>query len=189
VRVSQTEDVDGTDGKAQIATLTPHEGKPTDNGIKILLLKTPGLEDYIRIAFPSLDQWYEEDVPIYTHPRDPYKRIDVLRSSRKVTVALDGVELASCVSPLFLFETGLRPRHYLPPTSVRWEYLSRSATVTYCPYKGKATYWDVHVHGKVYRDLVWEYKYPTAESAAIAGCLCFYDEKVDLTVEGVQGEK
>ena len=136
-----------------------------------------------------MDQWYEEDVPIYCHPKDPYKRIDVLHSTRTVKVGLDGVTLAESSHPLFLLETSLRTRHYLPPTSVRWEYLSKSGTETLCPYKGRANYYDVSVGGKVYRDVVWYYRYPTAESGAIAGHLCFYNEKVDVWVDGVKEEE
>ena len=62
--------------------------------------------------------------------------------------------------------------------------MRKSSTETYCPYKGKAGYWDVEVGGKVSKDLVWFYQYPTAESALVAGHLCFYNEKVDVWVDG-----
>jgi len=131
-----------------------------------------------------MDQWFEEDTPIYQHPKDPYKRIDILPSSRSIKVALDGTTLAETSNPLILLETSLRPRYYLPPTCVNWEVLRKSSTETYCPYKGKAGYWDVEVGGKVSKDLVWFYQYPTAESALVAGHLCFYNEKVDVWVDG-----
>lgn len=136
-----------------------------------------------------MDQWFEEDVPIYGHPKDPYKRIDILHSTRNVKIGIDGVTLADSSSPLLLLETTLRTRHYLPPTSVKWEYLRKSGTETLCPYKGRANYYDVVVNGKEYRDLVWYYRYPTSESAPIAGYMCFYNEKVDVWVDGEKEQR
>lgn len=152
------------------------------------MFKTPELKLLMRIDFAALDQWFEEDCPIYQHPKDPYKRIDILPSSRRVKIALEGVTLAETSSALFLFETSLRTRYYVPPTSVNWAVLSRSETVTYCPYKGRANYYHVKVGGEVFEDLVWYYQYPTAESAAVVGHLCFYNEKVDTWVDGEREE-
>lgn len=136
-----------------------------------------------------MDQWFEEEVPIYGHPKDPYKRIDILHSTRSVKIGIDGVTLADSSSPLLLLETTLRTRHYLPPTSVKWEYLRKSSTETLCPYKGRANYYDVVVNGKEYRDLVWFYRYPTSESAPIAGYMCFYNEKVDVWIDGEKEQR
>lgn len=66
-----------------------------------------------------LDQWFEEEQPIDVHPKDPYKRIDILPSARKITVKVDDVVVAeSAANNMFLYETLLRPRYYLPKTSV-----------------------------------------------------------------------
>jgi uncharacterized protein (DUF427 family) len=127
---------------------------------------------------------------VYGHPRDPYKRIEILPSSRQVRVELDGVVLAETSAPLFLLETTLRRRTYVPPTAVNWEVLRPSRQTTLCPYKGRAEYYDVCLgEGKVYSGLVWYYRYPTVESAPIAGYLCFYDEMVDVWVDGVKEER
>jgi uncharacterized protein (DUF427 family) len=156
---------------------------------RLLLFDTDALKGLYKVDFHSMDQWFEEEVPVYGHPKDPYKRIDILHSTRNVKVAVDGVTLADSSSSLFLLETTLRTRHYLPPTSVNWEYLRKSDTETLCPYKGRANYYDVIVNGKQYRDLVWYYKYPTSESAPIAGYMCFYNEKVDLWVDGEKEQR
>lgn len=177
--------VPGTDDKAHFARLMV-SNRGTEH---VIIFNTPQLNQLVRVPFHQLDQWFEEDVPIHQHPKDPYKRIDILKSTRTVKVALDGVTLAESSNPLFLLETTLRPRHYLPPTSVKWEYLSKSDTETYCPYKGRANYYHVNIKGKEYRDLVWYYTYPTAESAAIAGHLCFYNEKVDVWIDGIHEKK
>jgi uncharacterized protein (DUF427 family) len=136
-----------------------------------------------------MDEWLEEDEPVYTHPRDPYSRVDILASSRHVRVELDGVTLAESRSPRILFETGLPVRYYLPISDLRMDLLRPSQTSTHCPYKGTAGYWSVEVNGKLYEDYVWIYRAPLPESQKIAGLACFYNEKVDLYVDGALQER
>ncbi|GAA1808346.1 DUF427 domain-containing protein [Planosporangium flavigriseum] len=145
----------------------------------------PDLRDTVRLDFAAMDEWLEEDEPIYVHPRDPYSRIDILASSRHVRVEIDGVTVAESRSPRILFETGLPPRYYLPLSDLRLDLLRPSDTQTHCPYKGTAAYWSVEVNGRVHEDLVWIYRTPLPESQKIAGLACFYNEKVDLFVDGV----
>jgi len=147
------------------------------------------LRDLVRFEFAAMDEWLEEDEPIYVHPRDPYKRVDVLSSSRHVRVAVDGVTLAASSQPRILFETSLPPRYYLPLSDIRFDLLRPSATETRCPYKGTATYWSVEVNGKRYDDLVWIYRSPLPESQKIAGMACFFSEKVDLFLDGELQDK
>ena len=137
-----------------------------------------------RVEWDAMDHWFEEDEEIYVHPRDPYKRIDALKSSRHVVVSIDGIEVANSTSPVVLFETGLPPRYYLSKTDVHMDLLMPSETSTECPYKGTAEYWSVEIGDSVYEDLVWSYPFPARESAPIAGMVCFYNEKVDITLDG-----
>lgn len=103
-----------------------------------------------------LDGWFEEDEPIFVHARNPYVRVDALRSTRTVRVELDGVCLAESSSPVLVFETGLPTRYYLNRTEVDFTHLVQSATVTECPYKGTTSdYWSIDVGGGLHRDLVW----------------------------------
>jgi uncharacterized protein (DUF427 family) len=138
----------------------------------------------------STDAWYAEDERLLgSHPKDPYKRIDCLSSSREVRIKVDGVLVARSTNNVFLHETGLRPRYYLSPTSILdWSMLSYSKSSTICPYKGEASYYHPKVGGKVIEDAIWYYKYPTTESAPIQNRLCFYNEKVDVFVDGVKEE-
>ncbi len=147
------------------------------------------LRDLVRFRWDALDEWLEEDEPVYVHPRSPYVRVDILASSRRVQVAVDGVELADSHRPHILFETGLPPRYYLPLSDVRTELLEPSSTVTHCPYKGAASYWTLVIGDQRYEDFVWIYRSPLPESAKITGMACFYNEKVDLTVDGVPQER
>jgi uncharacterized protein (DUF427 family) len=143
-----------------------------------------GLRDAVRFDWAALDEVLEEDEPVYGHPRDPYTRVDALRSSRHVRVELDGVVLAESARPTILFETGLPPRYYLPLSDVRMDLLEPSQTRTLCPYKGWASYWHLILDGRRYEDFVWTYRTPLPESRPIIGLACFYNEKVDLTVDG-----
>ena len=147
------------------------------------------LRDLVRFRWAAFDEWLEEDEPVYVHPRDPYKRVDILSSSRHVEVVVDGVTVADSRRPLILFETGLPPRYYLPMTDLRTDLLRPSNSETRCPYKGTATYWSLQVGDRVYEDFVWTYRSPVAESQKIAGLLCFYNEKVDLYVDGILQER
>ncbi len=147
------------------------------------------LRDLVRVDWGAMDEWLEEDELVYVHPRSPYTRVDILASSRRVQVVLDGVELADSDQPRILFETGLPPRYYLPPAHVRLELLRPSSTVTQCPYKGTATYWSVEAGGRRYDDYAWVYRSPLPESAKAAGLICFFNEKVEITVDGVAEER
>ena len=144
------------------------------------------LRGLIRFDWDAMDSWFEEDEPVYTHPRSPYARIDALASSRHVRVEVDGVTVAESDRPVILFETGLPPRYYLRLTDVRQDLLRPSSTTTSCPYKGTAAYYSVEVNGTPHADLVWTYRSPLPEATKVAGLVCFYDEKVDLYVDGVR---
>jgi uncharacterized protein (DUF427 family) len=141
--------------------------------------------DLVRLEFGAMDEWLEEDEPIYVHPRDPYKRVDILASSRHVEVRVDDQVVASSSQPRILFETSLPPRYYLPLSDVRLDLLRPSDTRTSCPYKGTASYWSVGEH----EDIVWIYRTPVAESQKVAGLVCFYNEKVDIYVDGELQER
>lgn len=131
-------------------------------------------------------RWFEEDEPIYGHPRNPYSRVDALRSHRHVVVELDGVVLADTRSPVLLFETGLPTRYYIDRTDIAFEHLEPSATQTLCPYKGVTSgYWSVRTGDTVHPDLAWTYHYPLPAVAPIAGLVAFYNEKLDIVVDGV----
>jgi uncharacterized protein (DUF427 family) len=131
-----------------------------------------------------MDAWFEEDEQVYVHPRDPYTRIDILQSSRHIRVVVGGVTVADTHKPRLLFETDLPMRYCIPKTDVRLDLLESSDTTSACPYKGTANYYSVIVDGERHDDIVWWYQHPVAESADIAGYVSFYNEKVDIYVDG-----
>jgi uncharacterized protein (DUF427 family) len=111
-------------------------------------------------------------------------RITITPRHLRVEVSVDGERVASSNHPVLLDETGLPTRYYLPREDVRMELLRPTTTETTCPFKGQASYWSVEVAGKVHDDLVWTYESPIPQAAGVAGLLSFYNERVDLTIEG-----
>jgi uncharacterized protein (DUF427 family) len=144
-----------------------------------------GLSQTARFEWSALDSWFEEDEEIFVHPRSPYVRVDALRSTRSVRIELDGVVLAASSSPVMVFETGLPTRYYLNRTEVNFAHLRPSDTVTSCPYKGTTSgYWSSHIGEEVQLDLAWSYDFPTRQLLPITGLISFYNEKVDIFVDG-----
>ncbi len=143
-----------------------------------------GIDGYTRIQWDGVDAWFEEDEEVFKHPRDPYHRVDVRDSSRHVTVSIDGVVVAESTRPRLLFETGLPTRYYLPKLDVRMDLLTPTTTSSVCPYKGLAEYWSVTTNDTTHVDYAWGYRDPIPEAFKIAGLVCFYNEKVDIEVDG-----
>lgn len=132
----------------------------------------------------AMDHWFEEDQEVFVHARDPYKRIDILPGSRHVRIEVDGVTLADSRRPTLLFETSLPVRYYLPKTEVRLDLLVASDKLSECPYKGTAEYWSFMSGQSTHPDIAWSYPFPTSESLGVAGLVSFYDERVDVFLDG-----
>ncbi len=140
------------------------------------------LEGYCSLYTDAPDLWLHEDEPVRGHLRDPYHRVDVLESSRQVTVRAGGVAVAESDRPKMLFETGLPPRPYLLRADVLPGILSPSETTTSCPYKGEASYWDLRVGDEVFEDAAWSYESPLTESLKVGGHLSFAGEGIEIEV-------
>jgi uncharacterized protein (DUF427 family) len=110
--------------------------------------------------------------------------ITITPAELHVEVTLDGEKLAESDRPVLLDETGLPTRYYLPREDVRTDLLQRTELVTTCPFKGQASYWSARVGGQVHDNVVWSYETPIPEAEGITGLLCFYPERVELTVSG-----
>jgi len=144
-----------------------------------------GLAGTMRFEWDALDAWYEEDEQVFVHPRNPYVRVDALRSTRRLRVELEGTVLAESAAPVMVFETGLPTRYYLNRTEVDFARLVPSETVTACPYKGVTSgYWSMQAGDTLHRDLAWAYDFPTRGLEPIAGLIAFYNEKVDMSLDG-----
>ncbi len=148
-----------------------------------------GLEGLIAFYFNRMDRWLEEDEEIFGHPRDPYHRIDTRATGRHIRVLLNGELLAQTANAVALFESNLPPRWYLPRGDVQVE-LRDSDTTTYCPYKGYASYFSVKLaSGDLGQDLVWYYPDPLPGALQVADLVCFFNERVDVELDGVMQER
>ncbi len=138
-----------------------------------------GIAGHIAFEWSALDALWHEEQELLAHPRNPYIRIDTLKSERRVVVRAAGQVLADSRRAVLLFETGLPMRVYLPKDDVAMDLLSRSATTSVCPYKGQAAYYTAELGGRQFPDLAWTYERPFDEVALVKDHLAFYPERVD----------
>jgi uncharacterized protein (DUF427 family) len=147
------------------------------------------LRGHVALYWRRIDEWFAEDDQLFGHPRDPFHRIDIHPTTRRVRVLVDGEVVADTVRAQALFETALPPRWYIPAEDVRMDLLEPSETKTRCAYKGSASYWNVRVGDRLEDDLVWTYAEPQHDAEQVRGLLCFFNERVDLEIDGVVGER
>jgi uncharacterized protein (DUF427 family) len=145
----------------------------------------PALGNHLIVDFDGFDAWYEEDERNFAHPRDPFHRIDIVHSSRHVRVELDGTTLAESTRPCLLFEPPLPVRFYIPPDDVRTDLLQPSDTRTACAYKGQASYYSTAEAA----DVAWTYEQPLREASEVTGRIAFFNERVDIVVDGERLER
>ena len=144
----------------------------------------PMLADLVIVTWEPgvIDRWMEEDEIVFGHPRDPHHRVDAMPSSRQVTVSLDGQLLAATDSPVLLFETGLPTRYYVRQEDLVSGDLEPASHQTMCPYKGVADrYWSLPTA----ENIAWSYTDPVPAVQNIAGRVAFYNEFVDIVVDGL----
>ena len=148
----------------------------------------PDISGYVAFHWGAMDAWYEEDEEVFVHARDPLHRIDVLDSSRHVRVVIGGKIVADTRRGVFLFETSLPTRHYIPKLDVHFEHLRPSPMRTACAYKGRTTaYWSAETADGSVRDVAWSYEAPRPEAAKVANMVAFFNERVDaIFVDGVE---
>ncbi|MEY2517945.1 MAG: hypothetical protein QOJ89_5309 [bacterium] len=138
-----------------------------------------GMPGYVTLAAEHVETILEEDDPVVgPHPRSPYHRADLVRSSRHVVASLAGEQLAESTSPMALFETDEPTRFYFAPADVQRDLLEPSETVTSSPYVGQAVWFSARIGGELHPDVAWTYRFPIAQMPRIAGLLAFRDELV-----------
>jgi uncharacterized protein (DUF427 family) len=145
----------------------------------------PELAGHVIVDFGDFDAWYEEDERNVSHPRDPFHRIDFVHSSRRVRVERDGEVLAESSRPVLVFEPPLPVRYYLPPEDVRTDLFTPSDHHSWCAYKGQASYWSV----PGFDNVAWYYPAPLREAGEVQDRIAFFDEHVDVIVDGRRSER
>lgn len=142
------------------------------------------LAGHVALYWGSMDAWFDEDEEVRGHVRDPYHRVDVRDSSRRVRVLVDGEVVADTGRPKMLSETGLPSRFYIDPDDVRRDLLEPSATHTICAYKGVASYHALAVGDRRVADGAFFYPEPLEGALKVRDHLCFSGEGVEIEVDG-----
>ncbi|OBH85514.1 hypothetical protein A5681_17330 [Mycobacterium scrofulaceum] len=143
----------------------------------------PEAPGFVHVPWDAVDTWLEEGRELVHYPPNPYHRVDCRPTKRRLRVSVAGTVLVDTDDTVILFETALAPRLYVDPVHVRTDLLRRSDTVSYCNYKGFATYWSADVDGRVAEDVAWSYSDPPPESLPIKGFLSFDLARVDVVAE------
>jgi uncharacterized protein (DUF427 family) len=140
------------------------------------------LRDLVLVDFAGLS-WREEEQEVFAHPRDPFQRIDVRRSGARLQLLHGDDLLVDTTEASLLWETMLPVRWYVPAAEVRAR-IEPSGTVSWCAYKGRATYRTLVVGDHRLTDLVWVYERPLSDGEAVRGLLGFFTERLRVLVDG-----
>jgi uncharacterized protein (DUF427 family) len=136
--------------------------------------------DYVSVPWNAVDSWFEEEEEVFGHPRNPYHRVDSLRSNRRLHVSAAGISLVDTERTIVVYETALDPRLYVDPAVIRMDLLRRSDTHTYCPYKGSASYWHAQIGDIELEDVAWSYEEPLPEAMTLQHLLSFDESRVSV---------
>ena len=83
---------------------------------------------HVRVPWGAVEAWYEEDERVFFHPRNPYHRVDCVRTSRRLRVEGWGPSWSTRPRPSGVYETALEPRLYVGRDQVRMDLLVASPT-------------------------------------------------------------
>lgn len=138
------------------------------------------LKGRIAFAWRAMDAFYEEDERILGHAADPYHRIDIRETSRKLVVRHEGSVIAETSRALVLYESGFAPRWYVPRADVNESAITAVTHQTFCPYKGICSYFNI---GEA-KLAAWSYPDAYSEVARISGMLSFEPDRVEVELDG-----
>lgn len=160
-------------------------GETISNAAWLVPAENTDYKDLIVIEFKSLKKWLEDDELVIGHPRSPYKGLDTRKSSRSVKVVIEGQTVAETNNAIFLYENGHPTRYYFNTVDIQGlHYFSPSTYRSACAYKGVASYFNAEINGKKIPNVVWTYLDPAPEVARIQGRWSFWNETVDIYVDG-----
>jgi uncharacterized protein (DUF427 family) len=140
------------------------------------------LKERVAFAWRAMDAFYEEDERIVGHAADPYHRIDIRQTCRRILVRSGTRVVADSGRPLVLYESGFAPRWYVPRSDVDGAALTPIDFQTFCPYKGLCSYYDI---GEA-RQAAWSYKDAWNEVRRIADFVSFEPDRVEVNLDGAR---
>jgi len=110
--------------------------------------------------------------------------ITITPTAGRVVVTVAGKVVADTRAALTLQESTYPATQYIPLADVDESLLERTATESYCPFKGDASYYSIPIGGDQAVDAIWEYQNPHDAVAEIKGHVAFYPNRVDaISVE------
>jgi uncharacterized protein (DUF427 family) len=137
------------------------------------------LHDHVAFGWRAMDAFYEEDERIVGHAADPYHRIDIRQTSRRLVVRDGDRVIADTNRPLALYESGFAPRWYVPREDVDQSALTLTDEQTFCPYKGLASYYNIGDRSGA----AWSYPQAWPEVSRVADFLSFEPDKIDVYLD------
>lgn len=156
---------------------------PADDvvGDVVAAVPEPEAPGHVRLTWDAVDSWIEEDEPVVGYPRNPYHRVECLRTSRRLRAEVGQTVLVDTASTIGVYETALAPRLYVRRADVRMDVLVPSPSTTFCAYKGVASYWSAVVGDVTIEDVAWCYDDPRPECETIRGLLSFDEARATVT--------
>jgi len=140
------------------------------------------LQGRVAFAWRAMDAFYEEDERILGHAADPYHRIDIRQTSRKLVVRQGDRVVADTKRPQVLYESGFGPRWYVPRDDIDETALTPVKLQTFCPYKGLCSYYSI---GDA-RQAAWSYPDAYPEVRRISNFVSFEPDIVTVHLDGTQ---
>jgi uncharacterized protein (DUF427 family) len=163
--------------------LPPTFAFPAGDVIEVASEPEPAVDGAVCVGWAAVDSWYEEDEQVFGHPRNPYHRVDCVRTARRLHVEVGGTDLVSADRTMGVYETALAPKLYVDRSAVRMDQLVPSTTTTYCPYKGTASYWTAVIDGRRFEDVAWSYDDPLPECLPIREMLSFDESRARVDTD------
>ena len=116
--------------------------------------------------------------------KHPGHQVEIAAAAGRVRILAGGTVIADTRTPLLVTESRHQPVWYVPLSDVNDEYLRGSEHITYCPFKGHASYWHIETPGGMLENALWGYRSPFTECLPLAGHVAFYADRVTVLVEG-----
>lgn len=112
--------------------------------------------------------------------KKPEHQVRLSPAQTRIVVILGGETVADSTAAILCEETGHAPVYYVPMVDTRVDAFTPTARSTYCPYKGRASYWSIGAGGTRAENAAWSYDLPYDECAALAKHVAFYGDKVEV---------
>ncbi|MDR9416781.1 MAG: DUF427 domain-containing protein [Gracilimonas sp.] len=117
---------------------------------------------------------------VWDYPRPPELDPD----TRDIIVKAGDRIIAKSDRAIRVLETASPPTFYIPPEDVSKDLLEKAAGISFCEWKGSATYWNVVTSKQSEPKAAWSYNNPSNKFQSIDGYFSFYPSLVDCFVDG-----